>query len=44
MEGTNTYLYGSGPCAVIDPGPDDAGHLAAVLAAAEERGLSLIHI
>ena len=27
LEGTNTYLYGSGPCAVIDPGPDDAGHL-----------------
>jgi glyoxylase-like metal-dependent hydrolase (beta-lactamase superfamily II) len=38
LEGTNTYLYGSGPCVVIDPGPDDAGHLAAVLAAAEERG------
>jgi glyoxylase-like metal-dependent hydrolase (beta-lactamase superfamily II) len=37
-EGTNTYLYGSGPCAVIDPGPDDAGHLEAVRAAAEERG------
>jgi glyoxylase-like metal-dependent hydrolase (beta-lactamase superfamily II) len=38
LEGTNTYLYGSGPCAVIDPGPEDAGHLAAVLAAAGERG------
>jgi glyoxylase-like metal-dependent hydrolase (beta-lactamase superfamily II) len=38
LEGTNTYLYGSGPCAAIDPGPEDAGHLAAVLAAAEERG------
>jgi glyoxylase-like metal-dependent hydrolase (beta-lactamase superfamily II) len=37
-EGTNTYLYGSGPCTVIDPGPDDAGHLDAVRAAAEERG------
>jgi glyoxylase-like metal-dependent hydrolase (beta-lactamase superfamily II) len=37
-EGTNTYLYGSGPCAVIDPGPDDAGHLQAVRAAAAERG------
>ncbi|HEX8690601.1 MAG TPA: MBL fold metallo-hydrolase [Solirubrobacterales bacterium] len=36
--GTNTYLYGSGPCAVIDPGPDDAGHLEAVRTAAEERG------
>jgi glyoxylase-like metal-dependent hydrolase (beta-lactamase superfamily II) len=38
LEGTNTYVYGSGPCAVIDPGPEDAGHLAAVLAAAEECG------
>ena len=29
LEGTNTYLYGSGPCLVVDPGPDDPGHLAA---------------
>ncbi len=38
LEGTNTYLYGAGPCTVIDPGPDDEGHLAAVRAAADERG------
>ncbi|HYH54215.1 MAG TPA: MBL fold metallo-hydrolase [Solirubrobacterales bacterium] len=38
LEGTNTYLYGSGPCAVIDPGSDDPGHLDAIRAAAEERG------
>ena len=38
LEGTNTYLYGEGPCTVIDPGPDDDGHVAAILAAAEERG------
>jgi glyoxylase-like metal-dependent hydrolase (beta-lactamase superfamily II) len=38
LEGTNTYLYGAGPCAVIDPGPADEGHLGAVLAAAGERG------
>lgn len=38
LEGTNTYLYGEGPCAVIDPGPDDDGHVAAILAAAEQRG------
>jgi glyoxylase-like metal-dependent hydrolase (beta-lactamase superfamily II) len=37
-EGTNTYLYGSGPCTVIDPGPDHADHLEAVRAAANERG------
>ncbi len=38
LAGTNTYLYGSGPCAVIDPGPDDTGHREAILAAAAERG------
>jgi glyoxylase-like metal-dependent hydrolase (beta-lactamase superfamily II) len=38
LAGTNTYLYGSGPCVVIDPGPDHAGHLEAVRTAAEERG------
>jgi glyoxylase-like metal-dependent hydrolase (beta-lactamase superfamily II) len=38
LEGTNTFLYGSGPCAVIDPGPNVDSHLDAVRAAAEERG------
>lgn len=38
LAGTNTYLYGSDPCTVIDPGPDDAGHLDAVRMAGEERG------
>ncbi len=38
LAGTNTYLYGSNPCAVVDPGPDDAGHRDAVRAAARERG------
>lgn len=38
LEGTNTYLYGSDPCAVIDPGVDDPGHLGAIRAAAAERG------
>jgi glyoxylase-like metal-dependent hydrolase (beta-lactamase superfamily II) len=38
LAGTNTYLYGAEPCVVIDPGPDDAGHLEAVRAAAGERG------
>ena len=38
LEGTNTYLHGSGPCAVIDPGPHELGHLRAVAAAAGERG------
>jgi glyoxylase-like metal-dependent hydrolase (beta-lactamase superfamily II) len=38
LEGTNTYLYGSDPSTVIDPGPDDAGHREAILAAAGGRG------
>lgn len=38
LEGTNTYLCGSEPCFVIDPGPDDASHLDSVREAAERRG------
>lgn len=40
FEGTNTWLLaepGSDVCAVLDPGPDDDAHLAAILAAAGER-------
>jgi glyoxylase-like metal-dependent hydrolase (beta-lactamase superfamily II) len=32
--GTNTYLLGDPPRAVIDPGPDDASHIANILHAA----------
>jgi glyoxylase-like metal-dependent hydrolase (beta-lactamase superfamily II) len=32
--GTNTYLLGERELAVVDPGPDEAGHLEAILAAA----------
>jgi glyoxylase-like metal-dependent hydrolase (beta-lactamase superfamily II) len=38
LEGTNTYVYGSDPCAVIDPGDDSPAHLDAIRAAAAERG------
>jgi glyoxylase-like metal-dependent hydrolase (beta-lactamase superfamily II) len=38
LEGTNTYLYGDGPCVVVDPGSEDEGHLEAIRAAAAERG------
>src|SRR5207342_2559519 len=38
LEGTNTYLFGSDPCVVIDPGSEDPGHLGAIRAAAGERG------
>ena len=37
--GTNTYLVGDGPGLLcIDPGPDDASHLEAILTAAAGRG------
>lgn len=32
--GTNTYLLGTREMAVLDPGPDDAAHLQAIMAAA----------
>jgi glyoxylase-like metal-dependent hydrolase (beta-lactamase superfamily II) len=38
LEGTNTYLYGTDPCTVIDPGPDIESHLDAIRAVAEARG------
>ncbi len=38
LEGTNTYVVGQDPAVVIDPGPDDAGHIGAVREAAEARG------
>ena len=38
LEGTNTYIYGADPCVVIDPGPDDDGHLDAIRTAANEHG------
>jgi len=38
LEGTNTYLFGSDPCVVIDPGSADAGHLDAIRTAAAGRG------
>ena len=33
FHGTNSYIVGRGRVAIIDPGPDDAGHVAALLAA-----------
>jgi glyoxylase-like metal-dependent hydrolase (beta-lactamase superfamily II) len=41
LDGTNTYLVGapgSGQAVLVDPGPDDAAHLAAVEAALIARG------
>jgi len=41
--GTNTYLVGTRRIAVIDPGPDNAAHLAAILAALRP-GQAITHI
>ena len=41
LDGTNSYLVGdpgSGQAVLVDPGPDDPAHLAAVEAALAERG------
>src|SRR5215469_17339902 len=41
LDGTNTWLVaepGSATVVVIDPGPDDAGHLQRICAVAAERG------
>src|SRR5260221_2404004 len=40
--GTGTYVVGHGTVAVIDPGPDDAAHVAALLA--ELSGETVSHI
>lgn len=42
FHGTNTYIVGTDALAVIDPGPDDDEHLAAILAAAAGRPVSHI--
>lgn len=44
FHGTGTYLVGREAIAVIDPGPDDADHLAAILAAAGETPITHILI
>ncbi len=43
LEGTNTWILreGTGRAVVVDPGPDDEAHIAAVVAAAGEVGLVL---
>jgi len=38
LSGTNTYLYGSDPCWVLDPGPEDAAHVEIVKGEARRRG------
>lgn len=38
LGGTNTYVVGRNPAYVVDPGPDDEGHLDAVRREGEARG------
>jgi glyoxylase-like metal-dependent hydrolase (beta-lactamase superfamily II) len=38
LAGTNTWLVGRDPTWIVDPGPDLASHVEAVLVAAEKRG------
>jgi glyoxylase-like metal-dependent hydrolase (beta-lactamase superfamily II) len=42
LEGTNTWVVGWGPSAVIDPGPDDEGHVRAVAGVAGKVGAILV--
>jgi glyoxylase-like metal-dependent hydrolase (beta-lactamase superfamily II) len=44
FKGTNSYLVGTGDLALIDPGPEDATHLEALLAAIGRRRVSHILI
>lgn len=37
-KGTNTYIFGSDDLAIIDPGPDDDAHIAAIEAGIAELG------
>jgi glyoxylase-like metal-dependent hydrolase (beta-lactamase superfamily II) len=40
--GTQTYVVGEGEVAVVDPGPDDGAHVAALLAAVEGERVAAI--
>jgi glyoxylase-like metal-dependent hydrolase (beta-lactamase superfamily II) len=44
FKGTGTYIVGKGQVAVIDPGPDDPAHLAAILAAVAGETVSHVLI
>jgi len=42
FRGTNTYLIGRGEVAVLDPGPEDPAHLAAILRATEGERITRV--
>ena len=44
LEGTNTWIVGDAPAIVVDPGPDDPGHLVEVARTAGSIGaIALTH-
>lgn len=42
FRGTNSYIIGEGEVAILDPGPDDANHVAALLAATKGETIGRI--
>ena len=44
FHGTNSYLIGEASLAIVDPGPDDPAHVAALLAAAAGRPVTHIFV
>ena len=42
LEGTNTWVVGRDPAVVIDPGPEDEGHLRRVHAALKPGGRTAV--
>ena len=44
FKGTNSYIAGTGRVAIIDPGPDDEAHRAALLGELERGGERVSHI
>ena len=42
--GTGTYVIGHGEVAVVDPGPADEAHVAALVAGLAEKGESVTHV
>ncbi len=43
-KGTNSYIIGTGEVALVDPGPDDERHRAALLSALDENSERISHI
>jgi glyoxylase-like metal-dependent hydrolase (beta-lactamase superfamily II) len=44
FKGTNSYIVGTGEVALVDPGPDDAAHRAAILGEIAAKGERITHI